>query len=291
MNNNAIIKVVERMIFMKPYLICLDLDGTLLTDENTIGDYTNRVVQELKRQGHYVMITTGRPYRASVPYYKELRLNTPIVNFNGAFVHHPLDFEFKTLQETLPQDVIEDIVVHIDKYDIKNIVAEVRDDLYFQYHDSVLMDEFYMGDPKKVAGDLRDNMPEEATSLLIKTTEDRIDYIRHAFDNVYAETLAHRQWAPQLAIIEIIKKGVSKATGIKYVLDALNLDESRTIAFGDEDNDLQMIEYVSHGVAMKNAIDELKDIAKDVTPYDNNNDGVGRYLNDYFNLNIEYKES
>ena len=289
-NNNAIIKVIERIEFMKPHLICLDLDGTLLTDDKTIGNYTKRVIQKLKEEGHYVMISTGRPYRATVPYYKELKLNTPVVNFNGAFVHHPLDFDFKVLHKTLPQAVIKDIVEHIDKYDIKNIVAEVRDDIYFQYHDSVLMSEFFMGDPKIVTGDLRKSMSEEATTVLINTTESRIDYIRRAFDDVYAETVTHRRWGPNVAIIEIIKKGISKATGIEYVLDNLGLDKEYTIAFGDEDNDLQMLQYVTHGVALNNAIDDLKSVADDVTKYDNNNDGVGKYLIDYFNLNVNEGE-
>ena len=42
-----------------------------------------------KEQGHHVMIATGRPYRATELYYRQLGLTTPIINFNGAFVHHP----------------------------------------------------------------------------------------------------------------------------------------------------------------------------------------------------------
>ena len=53
---------------MKPYLICLDLDGTLLNDNKEISDYTKQVLTTLK-QGHRIMIATGRPYRASQIYY------------------------------------------------------------------------------------------------------------------------------------------------------------------------------------------------------------------------------
>lgn len=49
-----------------------------------------------------------------------------------------------------------------------------------------------------------------------------------------------------------------------------------------------MIEYVSHGVAVKNAVDPLKERANDITEFTNNQDGVGRYLNDYFNLGLNY---
>lgn len=59
------------------------------------------------------------------------------------------------------------------------------------------------------------------------------------------------------------------------------------IAFGDEDNDIEMIKYASHGIAMNNGLQELKDVANDTT-YSNNEDGIGRYLNEFFDLNIRY---
>lgn len=71
------------------HLIALDLDGTLLTNEKTISPTTKRVLEKAKQEGHIVMIATGRPYRSSAMYYSELDLSTPIVNFNGALVHHP----------------------------------------------------------------------------------------------------------------------------------------------------------------------------------------------------------
>ena len=76
---------------MQPHLICLDLDGTLLNDNKEISSYTKQVLNELQQRGHQIMIATGRPYRASQMYYHELNLTTPIVNFNGAYVHHPKD--------------------------------------------------------------------------------------------------------------------------------------------------------------------------------------------------------
>ena len=58
---------------MQPYLICLDLDGTLLNDNKEISSYTKQVLTELQQRGHHIMIATGRPYRASQIYYHELR--------------------------------------------------------------------------------------------------------------------------------------------------------------------------------------------------------------------------
>ena len=54
----------------------------------------------------------------------------------------------------------------------------------------------------------------------------------------------------------------------------------------DEDNDVEMIEYAGLGVAMNNAIPDLKAIANDETKFTNNEDGLAEYLIDYFDLNI-----
>lgn len=71
------------------HLIALDLDGTLLKDDKTISPKTKTVLNKAREMGHVVMIATGRPFRSSELYYRELGLDTPIVNFNGAFIHHP----------------------------------------------------------------------------------------------------------------------------------------------------------------------------------------------------------
>ncbi len=59
-------------------------------------------------------------------------------------------------------------------------------------------------------------------------------------------------------IVEIVRKGLNKAVGISLVAKDLNIPRERIIAFGDEDNDLEMIDYAGIGVAMSNGIDDLK---------------------------------
>ena len=66
---------------------------------------------------------------------------------------------------------------------------------------------------------------------------------------------------------------ISKATGIQKVLDHYHLDQDDTYAFGDGENDLEMIEFCRVGVAMGNACDELKEIAEYVTD-SVNDDGI-----------------
>lgn len=83
-------------------------------------------------------------------------------------------------------------------------------------------------------------------------------------------------------IIEIVHKGLSKAVGIDYIAKEMGIPRERIIAFGDEDNDLEMIDY-GVGVAMSNGIDDLKTIANEIT-LSNNEDGIAKFLQDRLKL-------
>ena len=66
---------------MEKYLIVLDLDGTLLYDWKTLKEDTKDYMLELSKEGHKLVIATGRPFRSSERYYKMLELDTPIINY------------------------------------------------------------------------------------------------------------------------------------------------------------------------------------------------------------------
>ncbi|WP_409304630.1 Cof-type HAD-IIB family hydrolase [Peribacillus sp. SCS-155] len=265
------------------HLICLDLDGTLLTDKKTISPRTKKALHKLKNDGHNIMIATGRPFRSSEIYYRELSLDTPIVNFNGAFIHHPLHNQWGTFHTPLDISVAKEIVEACQEFHFHNIIAEVRDDVYFHYHDEKLIDIFQMGSPKVTTGDLRNFLSDSPTSMLIHTDGQHVSDIRTHLSEVHAEVIDHRRWADPFHVIEIVKAGLSKAVGIHKVAKSLGIPRERIIAFGDEDNDLEMLDYAGTGVAMGNAIQELKNIAN-VTTLTNEEDGIAVFLEDKFNI-------
>ncbi|MGJ7910309.1 Cof-type HAD-IIB family hydrolase [Neobacillus sp. LXY-1] len=265
------------------HLIALDLDGTLLKDDKTISSKTKHVIKEAREAGHIVMIATGRPYRSSEMYYKELELDTPIVNFNGAFTHHPRNPGWGFYHEPLDIKVAKDIVEACRSFQFHNIIAEVMDDVYFHYHDQKLLDIFSFGNPRVTTGDLSNFLTDSPTSMLIHTEEEQLKKIRNHLAEVHAEVIEQRSWAAPWHVIEIIKVGLNKAVGLKKAADYFGIPQERIIAFGDEDNDLEMLDFAGYGVAMGNGIDEVKSIANDVT-VTNEEDGVAKYLADLLKL-------
>jgi 5-amino-6-(5-phospho-D-ribitylamino)uracil phosphatase len=268
---------------IKPHLIALDLDGTLLTDNKTISPKTKAILEKAKQEGHIVMIATGRPYRSSSMYYAELQLDTPIVNFNGALTHHPLQQAWGVHHSPLHRRTAHDIVEAMDNYEINNILAEVMDDVYLHYDDRELIDVISLGNPKLQTGDLRVYLQHDPTSILIHANEYHVDDIRSHLSKVHAEVIEHRRWGAPWHVIEIVKKGLNKAIGLQKVADYYGIPKERIIAFGDEDNDLEMIEFAGHGVAMGNAIAQLKSIARETT-LSNEEDGIAIYLQDVLKL-------
>ncbi|MFT9820185.1 Cof-type HAD-IIB family hydrolase [Lysinibacillus sp. NPDC056185] len=268
---------------MKPHLIVLDLDGTLLTDQQQISAKTKKTLLQAKEQGHQVMIATGRPYRASDIYYHELGLTTPIVNFNGAYVHHPKNAAWQTKHTPIDLGVVHDVVDSINSYQYENIIAEVKDDIYVHTENERILNIFNMGNPKITLGDLYTHLLDNPTSLLIQANEVNSTIIRDHLQAVHAEVIEHRRWGAPLHIIEIVRRGLNKAVGIAHVAKDLGIPRERIIAFGDEDNDLEMIDYAGIGVAMGNGIPTLKNIANEITTT-NNDDGIAKILIDRLKL-------
>ncbi|MFC4559285.1 Cof-type HAD-IIB family hydrolase [Virgibacillus kekensis] len=270
----------------KRHLIALDLDGTLLTDDKKISERNKQTVQKAMEAGHVVVIATGRPHRASINYYHELGMDTPMVNFNGALIHHPTDKKWDALHSPMPIETARKIVEACYDLNVHNILAEVRDTVYLDQYDDKIIEIFQStsGEQPFIIGSLKNELEEDPTSLLIHPKEDHIRELRGHLDDYHAELIEHRKWGAPWNIIEIVKKGMNKAVGLQKIAHYYNIPQERIIAFGDEDNDLEMIDYAGVGVAMGNAIDELKSVAKHVTE-SNENDGIGAFLENYLKVN------
>lgn len=270
------------------HLIALDLDGTLLTDDKKISARNKQAVFQAIEAGHIVVIATGRPGRASIQYYQELQLKTPMVNFNGALVHHPLDTGWKGIHTPMPLTTAHRIIDISNDIEVKNILAEVQDQVYLdQYSEDIMT--IFKGFPEEspyIIGDIKSKLQHDPTSVLIHPDVSQVQELRDHLNDYHAEVIEHRKWGAPWNIIEIIKKGMNKAVGLKRIADEYNIARENIIAFGDEDNDLEMIDYAGVGVSMGNAIDELISVSKHQT-LTNEEDGISVFLEEYLNLEMK----
>ncbi|SDZ02038.1 hypothetical protein SAMN05421736_105107 [Evansella caseinilytica] len=269
---------------MNTYLIAVDLDGTLLTDDKNISLRNRMVLSKLQQLGHKIVIATGRPYRASKMYYDELLLDTPLVNFNGALIHHPKDAKSFPAEHTpLDQSTAKTIISTCETFRVQNIMVEVMDEYYMRYQNQGFADAFTLGQHPVNYGNLLELLSTDPTSLLIHPEEHNSQELVDLLDDAHAEVIEQRSWGAPWHVIEIVKAGLNKAVGLQKISDYYQIPRERIIAFGDEDNDLEMIEYAGCGIAMGNAIEELKGISDEIT-VTNEEDGVALFLEERFQL-------
>lgn len=267
---------------MQRKLIALDLDGTTLNQNAQISPKTQQVLTDLQTAGHIVSIVTGRPNRLSQPFYDQLALTSPMVNFNGALAHIPGRQWSDEYQYTINREIVFALLALRNQFKIQMIAAEgktlfLADQAYpntFSFfpatlkHDELLTPTSLQQDPAAVTVFVeRDDQAALRQTILTE------------FPQVDVNT-----WGGPASVLEIVHHGIQKAKGVAHLADYYDIPQADIMAFGDESNDLEMLKYAGLGVAMNNAIAPVKAIANEVTPLTNAQDGVANYLINYFNL-------
>lgn len=269
---------------MERYLIALDLDGTTLNADGQLSAGTIAVLREAQAAGHLVVITTGRPDSISEHFYDDLQLHGPMINFNGALIHIPHQHWRYEQEVTIPIPVALSLRQLKRDFSFKVMVAEgkqllVADRPYANIpflpdrpHPKALLDEQGLRQP-----------PISVTMFMTGKTFDPVSkQVNALYPHLAAKTWG--AWSGEYTALEVTSKNTSKSRALAYVAGQYGIDQKHIIAFGDDMNDLDMLQFAGHGVAMKNARPAILAIADAQTPNDNQHDGVANYLADYLKL-------
>lgn len=261
-------------------LICIDLDGTLTTKNFTISKENKKALLYALNKGIKVFFVSGRSYNVMEHLKKEISNEIFCIGSNGTYFNIQ-GIEYK---KTLDKESIKKIYNICKKNNInmhfkgcKNIIATNN-----------LSDESYY---KKLAQNHKNviNLIENAT--LTDVLEHRFDILKCiAFSDDLDSLLKIKECLKQnenLCVVsssiknfEVMAKNTSKAIAIKNVCKILNIDKSQIICIGDSENDISMIKYAGVGIAMGNALKEVKEICNFITDT-NINDGVAKAIYKY----------
>ncbi|MBS4461849.1 HAD family phosphatase [Aerococcaceae bacterium zg-B36] len=269
---------------MKQHLIAIDLDGTTLNDQSQLSPATIQALRAVSEQGHLVCIVTGRPFRNSENIYNEIGIAAPIVNFNGALCHFPGKEKFiPSYHIPLSKEIAFDLIANQDALEIDLLCAEGRDRL-FTTSMNLPDSPFYPVDLAMVDRLNRESLTYDPTAITIFSSEEKMSKIEQNITKHYGDEVYVRTWGGILPCLEVVNKQINKAYGVQRIAEFYRIPVDNILAFGDENNDIEMIQYAGLGVAMKNATEEVKAVANDVTRYTNDEDGLADYLTHYFNL-------
>lgn len=269
---------------MTKKIIAVDLDGTLLNSNSQLSDFTKETIKKVSEKGHQVIITTGRPYRMALDYYKDLGLETPMINFNGSLTHIPgKKWEFEQ-SVTLDKSYLLDMVQRKDEIQADFIASEYRNQFYITNTDESIVDPALFGIKNFSNKHLfqQELVSENPNALLLQTRAADKYSLAAEMNALYKYQLAINTWGGPLNILECSAKGINKAFALDYLLKVMNRDKKDLIAFGDEHNDTEMLAFAGKGYAMKNANPDLLPYANEQISLTNDQDGVAKTLQELF---------
>jgi len=262
------------------YLIGLDIDGTLITDDHVITDDTKAYIQKLMRDGHIICLLTGRPYRTAKPVYDELGLNTPIANYSGSALHNPKDSTFPSYSFKMDYHNVTDTFTKF-KDDIVNAFCEIEDKVFLFRKDEKLEKWLNQDVETFQIGDFETNVNEPLNGAVFFIRNHIVDRFEKYVQDKYRGKLGFRIWYSRhdrdYTVVELFTPYANKATALEVIREYYNIDKRNTITIGDGTNDFELLEYGYYSAAMENARDTVKKSAKDVTS-SNNDEGVLKYL-------------
>ncbi len=266
---------------MKKFLILCDLDSTLLTDKKIITKKTIKYIQKITKKGHIFSICTGRPYQGCNQYYKQLGINSPMITENGSNIY----FEDHVESFLIPLNDFKTVLTTIDEY-IVCAFTGTKNHLYIQEPSIVPFWIIHEDDKlKRVEGKISDNITEDPNlpSLVIKKEgyEAMISVLKSI------DSIDYRYWGEQElgCTFELFSKKASKGLALRHLKEIYNIEDTNTMAFGDQLNDSSMIEEAHYGVAMINGVTALKKISNVISKKDNNHNGVIKEIDRIIKLN------
>ncbi len=266
---------------MKYKLLVLDLDDTLLNKEHSISEITYKTINKIRDMGVEVVIATGRMFASAMKFVNELKISTPVISYNGAYVKNPVT-EKVIFHQPLRFEIAKKIIEEAEE---KNLYINLyQDDKLYVAEKNQLSDLYVRisGVPAHSVGKLSKFISEDPTKLLViendrKKQQFWLDYFQEKYQPGIAVTESKRNY------IEFIEKNVSKGEALEVVAAKLGFKMNEIVALGDGWNDLEMIKRAGLGVAMGNASAEIKEEAGMIAP-PHDKEGAARILKDIFNL-------
>lgn len=237
----------------------IDIDGTLLNSQGILSSFT---IETLKKINHNIQIvlTSARSFPRIKPILEKLQSNYSnnyTICFNGGII-------IKNNGEKIEENAIDNkniklLIDFIKQYDISKIyfyneharyaLSEIDENVFFTNNNIYKI--VYISNMQEI-NNIKICLPQK---------------IRFNFQISSSNETR----------LEFTKKGITKLTAVKKILQLLNLSKNEMIAIGDGENDIEMIKFAKLGVAMGNANEKVKAVADFVTA-SNDEDGVAKFL-------------
>ena len=274
-------------------MIGFDLDGTLLTDQKELGEYTVQILKRAVEEGIVILPITGRPLCGLPEEVTGLTGLRYAITANGARI---LDLKNAAVlkEQLVSVETAEKILDILGNYDsLREIYYDGTG--YAEREKLEQIDHFFEEGPmaeyvrstRQPVENLMDKFRKESREVDkvqgvfadLGEREAALDEIRK-LEGVTITGALHNN-------IEVNAAGVDKGNALLWLAQYLGIAPEETMAFGDGNNDITLLEKAGTGVAMKNGIEEVKHAADRITEKTNDEEGAAKFIETYVLKNGE----
>ena len=257
-------------------MFCTDIDSTLTECENKISKDNLDAIEYFIKNGGTFTVATGRiPH--TIPGVLKQYIKIPVVCQNGAVYDiHKNEYLYYKALEDRAMEIAKEIADSFPQSGIECCrlfdLAFVRNNKVTQRHienESISCATHLNCDLTEVEGPI--------LKILFAQEEDETNEIYEHYKN--SEYQKEYQLVKSHAwYYEILRRDTNKGVALKKLCELIGVESKNVIAVGDNDNDIEMIEYAGLGYAVKNATDNLKKAADKVTKRSNENSAVAEII-------------
>ncbi|RKZ33866.1 hypothetical protein DRQ33_03385 [bacterium] len=264
---------------MSVELVIIDLDGTLLRTDQTIGEKTVNAISRAQKQGIKITFATGRMIPASEKYVKMLNIQLPMIALNGALVKK-LDGEIPIYHRPLKKDVFERLFPILA--DSKAATTIVIGDFSFGWNMNhevrTKLSSWIVG----IQDILPEESPQEPTIAMVAGEEIPV---RKTYDKIVTLNIPDIQFFlfPSIRYypmwyLEIRAKGVDKGSGVRALKEKLAISTDNVLVIGDYINDIPMFGEAGIKTTVANAHQKVIDSVDYVSPFSCDQDAVAEII-------------
>ncbi|MBW6410772.1 Cof-type HAD-IIB family hydrolase [Clostridium weizhouense] len=271
---------------MKYKLICIDMDGTLLSGHSEISEKNKYVLKKAVDKGIKIAISTGRIF-ASADYFANLvGIKTELISCNGAYIKNRATDEV-IYSNTLTKEQVLKIynTIHDKGFRIIYYTCDtaIIDTPFKENHTYNITNKLVPAEKQVkffITSDIHEILDKFGDSIIKIIGLDDSNNNKQKLLNVKNELLKFSDLETVSSgsnNFEIMQKGVSKGNAAKILGEKLGIKKEETICIGDNENDVSMIKYAGLGIAMGNGSEVAKKAADYITDT-NINDGVAKAI-------------
>jgi Cof subfamily protein (haloacid dehalogenase superfamily) len=264
-------------------MLVFDIDGTLLDSEQVLQEQTRTVLKQCQEKGVLVTIATGKNWDAVRSLAQHLEIRTPLILSNGALL---ADLE-GTFEEkmTIPGEVMRSII-RICRQEDKDLVIYLGDRVYIERmtYDLSFLETF--GSVNMIEVDrwesLGDKLYEVHKCMAVdRASTKQLMELEKVLRAEVGDELEYCLAMPE--ILDLTPKGATKGAGLTRLCEKLGLSLSNVMAFGDGNNDIDILTEAGVGVSLANGMTQAKACADLVVP-SNDHSGPAQFLEYLFAL-------